>query len=178
MIITRSKKPKVENCLFLGKNTVNIEIIKAAKLCEGHLYSPLAHHDYTSINASYISMIYLSKPALIDSIAQIFSRCLCSKDVCAGLVACPYPCDSYDEEIRFRNEIFRGRNNTQIPVDSAKGHDCELLHVTGATGVYSSQRHRVPVPLHCHWQNVEASSVFKRGAINKRLMVKWKCLLW
>lgn len=120
----------------------------------------------------------LSKPALIDSIAQIFSRCLCSKDVCAGLVACPYPCDSYDEEIRFRNEIFRGRNNTQISVDSAKGHDCELLHVTGATGVYSSQRHRVPVPSHCHWQNVEASSIFKRGAINKRLMVKWKCLLW
>lgn len=58
VIITRSKKPKVENCLFLGKSTVNIEIIKAAKLCEGHLYSPLAHHDYTSINASYVSAVF------------------------------------------------------------------------------------------------------------------------
>lgn len=58
MIITRSKKLKVENCLFLGKSTVNIEIIKAAKVCEGHLYSPLAHRDYTSINAGYLSTVF------------------------------------------------------------------------------------------------------------------------
>lgn len=49
---------KVENCLFLGKSTVNIEIIKVANLCEGHLYSPLAHHDFASINISYISMVF------------------------------------------------------------------------------------------------------------------------
>lgn len=58
VIIVRSKKPNVENCLFLGKSTVNIEIIKAAKLCEGHLYSPLTHHDYISINAAYVSMVF------------------------------------------------------------------------------------------------------------------------
>lgn len=58
VIITRSKKTEVENCLFLGKSTVNIEIIKAAKLCEGHLYSPLAHHDYASINARYIPTVF------------------------------------------------------------------------------------------------------------------------
>lgn len=58
VIITRSKKMKVENCLFLGKSTVNIEIIKEAKLCEGHLYSPLAYHDFTSINASYVSTVF------------------------------------------------------------------------------------------------------------------------
>jgi len=62
-------------------------------------------------------------------------------------------------------------------VDSAKGHDCELLPVTAAAGVYSSQRHGVPSPLHGHWQNVETSSLFKRGAINKRPMDKWKCHL-
>lgn len=79
---------KVENCLFLGKSTVNIEIIKEAKLCEGHLYSPLAYHDFTSINASYISsFFFLSKPALMNSIAQMSAGSLSSKDVCTRLVA-------------------------------------------------------------------------------------------
>lgn len=42
VIITRSKKPKAENCLFLGKSTVNIEIITAANCVKG-IFIPFWH---------------------------------------------------------------------------------------------------------------------------------------
>lgn len=40
---------------------------------------------------------------------------------------CPYPRDPSDEETRFRNQIFRWRNNVEGSADSAKGHSCALL---------------------------------------------------
>lgn len=85
---------------------------------------------------------------------------------------CPYPRDPSDEETRFRNHIFRWRNNVEGSADSAKGHSCALLLHWSRWDLFQPAAAAWGARSFVFWQNMKTPSLFKRRATNERLMAK------